>query len=304
MVVSLFSLDHRLFIKCFDFQSFKRDLMKVFRTQAELKVFLKQLNQEVVGFVPTMGALHLGHVSLIKKAKTESSVVVCSIFVNPTQFNESSDFENYPSTHKQDIELLEEVGCDVLYLPESVADVYQNEIPLNVNLGPLAEIMEGANRPGHFNGVVQVVRVLFDIIKPNKAFFGLKDFQQYCVIKKMVSDLDLSIEIIGCPIVREKSGLAMSSRNTLLTEQQKEDALIIIQTLRFLQKEIKEGDVSRLLTVCREKLKENSTLEYLTIAESDSLKLTEFIEKTKKYRAFVVSRVGNVRLIDNIEIFV
>jgi pantoate--beta-alanine ligase len=278
--------------------------MKLFTTQEELKKKLESYSSKIIGFVPTMGALHKGHISLIRKAKKESDIVVCSIFVNPTQFNESSDFENYPVTHDEDIALLKKAGCDILYIPESVHDVYSNEKSIQVNLGSLAEVMEGANRPGHFDGVVQVVSVLFDIVKPDKAFFGLKDFQQYCIIKKMVSELKLDIEVVGCPIIREESGLAMSSRNILLSKKEKEDALIINETLKFLQKEIKAGKISDLLNVCKEKLSAKGELEYLTVAELNTLQSTEILEKGAEYRAFVVSRLGNVRLIDNIEIFV
>ncbi len=278
--------------------------MLIFKTQKELRGYLEQFSTQIIGFVPTMGALHQGHLSLIENAKQTADIVVCSIFVNPTQFNDSKDFEKYPITHDQDIDLLEKKGCDVLYLPESVEDVYQNEKKISVDLGNIANVMEGANRPGHFNGVVQVVSVLFDIVKPNKAFFGLKDFQQYCIIKRMVHELKLDIDIVGCSIVREESGLAMSSRNMLLTETEKDEALILIQTLNYLQENCKQGDVKHWLENGMALLKTQSQPEYLTIARADTLETVEFLEKNTEYRAFVVAHVGNVRLIDNIEIFV
>jgi pantoate--beta-alanine ligase len=278
--------------------------MKVFRTQKELKSYLNSHTTTIKGFVPTMGALHKGHLSLIRQAKIESDIVICSIFVNPTQFNDLKDFEKYPSTHESDIDLLVKEGCDILYLPESVDDVYLYEEPINIELGRIAEVMEGANRPGHFDGVMQVVKILFDIVTPNKAFFGLKDFQQYSVIKKMVTELGLNIEIVGCPIVREANGLAMSSRNTLLNEKEQLNALVISETLQFLQEKSKEGPVVNLLTKCKEKLNSKSDLEYLVIADVNSLETVEILEKNKEYRAFVVSHIGNVRLIDNIEIFI
>lgn len=278
--------------------------MKVFRTQKELKSYLKNYSDKLKGFVPTMGALHEGHISLIKQAKNETDLVICSIFVNPTQFNDPKDFEKYPATHENDIQLLTNVGCDVLYLPETVADVYLHEQPIQVNLGQLGEVMEGANRPGHFNGVMQVVKVLFDIVMPNKAYFGLKDFQQYSIIKKMVAELDLPIEIIGCPIVREQNGLAMSSRNMLLSKAEQEDALIISEVLLLLQRKCKVGSVTALLKECVDLLATKSTVEYLVIAAVDTLEVVEILEANKEYRAFVVSRVGNVRLIDNIQIFI
>lgn len=276
--------------------------MIIFNTQKELKNHLKTLNKSI-GFVPTMGALHLGHISLIQQAKKESEVVLCSIFVNPTQFNETNDFDNYPITHEKDIKLLQNNACDILYLPKSVEDVYLNEKKHTINLGRIANVMEGENRPGHFDGVVQVVSVLFDIVKPNKAFFGLKDFQQYCIIKKMVSELHLKIEVIGCPIVREDDGLAMSSRNALLSIEEKNRALIIIKTLKFLQKNIKPGNNANLIKNCSLKLDKVSELEYLTISDIDTLEPTYTLINNKEYRAFVVARFGNIRLIDNIEIF-
>lgn len=278
--------------------------MLIFKKQENLKAHLESISNQTIGFVPTMGALHNGHLSLIKQAKQQTDIVVSSIFVNPTQFNDPKDFEKYPITHEKDIELLEKTGCDILYLPDSVEDVYQNEVKVSVNLGDIANVMEGANRPGHFDGVVQVVSVLFDIVKPNKAFFGLKDFQQYCIIKKMVQELKLEIEVIGCSIIREESGLAMSSRNMLLSESEKEDALILIETLNFLQKNCQIGDVKHLLGEGTTLLATKSKPEYLTIARADNLETVVFLEKNTEYRAFVVAHVGNVRLIDNIEIFV
>ncbi len=278
--------------------------MKVFRTQKELKSYLKDYSSKVIGFVPTMGALHEGHLSLIREAKLQSDVVICSIFVNPTQFNNPEDFDRYPSTHEKDIDLLTKEGCDILYLPIDAKDVYLYEESIAVDLGPIAEVMEGANRPGHFDVVMQVVKVLFDIVEPNKAFFGLKDFQQYSIIKKMESELNLGIEIVGCAIIREESGLAMSSRNMLLNDNEKENALVISETLSFLQKEAKAGSVTKLLKTCIDKINIKSNLEYLIIADVETLETVEFLEKNKEYRAFVVSHVGNVRLIDNMEIFI
>jgi len=278
--------------------------MKVFRTQKELKTYLNDLSNKVIGFVPTMGALHKGHLSLIKQAKLECDLVICSIFVNPTQFNNPKDYEKYPSTQENDIALLMSENCSILYLPESAEDVYLYEEPLTISLGAIAEVMEGANRPGHFDGVMQVVSTLFTIVHPDKAYFGLKDFQQYVVIKKMVSNLKLPIEVVGCAIVREQNGLAMSSRNILLDKEEKEDALIISQTLQFFQNNCIAGDISKLLSMCKDKIKTKSSLEYLIIADSNTLETAVFLEKNKEYRAFVVSQVGNVRLIDNIEIFI
>ncbi len=279
--------------------------MKVFSTQDELKSFLRRNSiGKLVGFVPTMGALHAGHLSLIRASKTDTDLTVCSIFVNPTQFNESSDFENYPITVDADIELLESVDCDVLYLPKNAEDVYKNEVPFSIETGVLSEVMEGENRPGHFDGVMRVVKLLLEIVEPDKAYFGLKDFQQYAIIKNMVDKLGMNVDVVGCPIIREESGLAMSSRNALLSEENKKKALVIYQTLKDLQGSVEVGDVSNLIKEGLEQLKQYTEPEYLTIAESDTLKPVSQVEKEKKYRAFAVARIGGVRLIDNIEIFV
>lgn len=278
--------------------------MLIFKKQEKLKAHLESIPTKTIGFVPTMGALHNGHLSLVEQAKQQADIVVSSIFVNPTQFNDSKDFEKYPITHNKDINLLEKTDCDILYLPNSVEDVYKNKKNISLDLGSIATVMEGANRPGHFDGVVQVVSVLFDIVKPNKAFFGLKDFQQYCIIKKMVNELKLEVDIIGCPIIREENGLAMSSRNMLLSNSEKEDALILFETLNFLQKNCQVGDISHLLEEAIKLLATKSKPEYLIIAKADNLEKALFLEKGTKYRAFVVAHVGNVRLIDNIEIFI
>ncbi len=279
--------------------------MKVFSTQDELKSFLQRFStNKSVGFVPTMGALHAGHLSLIRASKADTDLTVCSIFVNPTQFNESADFENYPITIDADIELLESVSCDVLYLPNSPEDVYKNEVPFSIETGVLSEVMEGKNRLGHFDGVMRVVKLLLEIVEPDKAYFGLKDFQQYAIIKNMVDKLGMKVDVVGCPIIREESGLAMSSRNALLSNTDKKKALIIYQTLKELQNSVEVGEVSDLINKGLEQLKQYTEPEYLTIAESDTLQPVSRLEQEKKYRAFIVARIGGVRLIDNIEIFV
>jgi len=278
--------------------------MKIFRTQKSLKQHLSTIKGSTIGFVPTMGALHNGHLSLINRAKNETDLVVCSIFVNPTQFNERSDFDNYPTTHKEDISILEKAACDILYLPNNVDDVYLNEKSFSVDLGFLATVMEGEKRPGHFDGVLRVVKLLFEITTPSKAFFGLKDYQQYSVIRKMVSDLNLNIEVVGCDIVREDSGLALSSRNALLSKKEKQDALVLSKSLQYLQKNCKEGDIRKLLIEGMDILFKASTPEYLIVAESKTLNPVTTLQKGIEYRAFVVAKIGNVRLIDNVEIFV
>ncbi len=195
--------------------------MKTLKTIAELQTAIAEVRtpDKTVGLVPTMGALHNGHLSLVDVAKRQCDIVVVSIFVNPTQFNNPDDLSNYPRNLDADLQLLEKNGhCDIVFAP-SVEEVYPEPDNRQFNFGSLAEVMEGKYRPGHFNGVAQVVSKLFDYVKPDKAFFGEKDFQQLVIIRKMTADLGLNIKIVGCPIVREKSGLAVSSRNVLLDEK-------------------------------------------------------------------------------------
>jgi len=204
--------------------------MKVFNKVNELENQLNLINNEqTIGFVPTMGALHKGHLSLIKKAKKENDIVVVSIFINPTQFDNSEDLKKYPKTLDKDLELLKSVNCDYVFTP-NVSEVYQDDISANsFDFGGIENEMEGKFRKGHFDGVGTIVKRLFEIVKPNKAYFGEKDFQQLQIIKKLTEIENLPIEIIGCKIFREKDGLAMSSRNTRLTKEQREELLLFIK---------------------------------------------------------------------------
>ena len=207
--------------------------MQFFNTKKELLAVLEIYRNEgkVIGFVPTMGALHEGHLSLVKDSKKNSDITVVSIFVNPTQFNDPEDLKRYPRTLEKDLDLLKSVNCDLVFAP-SVEEIYPEPDTRKFDFGYLESIMEGAKRPGHFNGVGQVVSRLFDIVQPHKAFFGMKDFQQVAIIKNMVKQLNYSVEIISCPIVREENGLAKSSRNTLLEENYKKNAPHIYATLK------------------------------------------------------------------------
>ncbi|MBA3970581.1 MAG: pantoate--beta-alanine ligase, partial [Bacteroidetes bacterium] len=221
--------------------------MIIFNSIQELKNQLNSIRKQkrIIGFVPTMGALHQGHISLVDAAKRECDVVVCSIFVNPTQFNDLSDLEKYPRTLESDCKLLESANCDILFAPPTLEVYSEAELELkrnkiedkswtlgkNVDFGALGGVMEGEQRPGHFNGVAQVVSKLFRIVEPNKAFFGQKDFQQLAIIRSMVKQLEMPVEVISCPILRESNGLAMSSRNERLTKKERELASIISQTL-------------------------------------------------------------------------
>lgn len=264
----------------------------------------RTLKQIKIGFVPTMGALHKGHISLIDRAKSENDVVICSVFVNPTQFNNASDLTNYPRTIESDVVLLEEAGCDAVFIP-SITEIYpdypQETTFVDVPLAPLNEVMEGAFRKGHFEGVVNVVYRLFDLVKPNSAYFGLKDFQQVAIIKHMVSYLNLPVQIVSCPTTRTIEGLAKSSRNARLTEEHKKEALIIYNTLQLG----KSMAYSTTPDEVREKMlgffnKGNLKLEYIEIVNPNTLE-----SLSDKWVSGAVCCIaaycGEVRLIDNMQ---
>jgi len=254
-----------------------------------------------VGFVPTMGALHAGHISLVNQAVLENQIVVVSIFVNPTQFNDKNDLEKYPRTLELDLKLLEITGCQIVFAP-SAKEVYPEPDTRVFNFGPLETVMEGKHRPGHFNGVAQVVSKLFDFVKPDKAYFGLKDFQQLAIIKAMVTQLKIPVEIISCPIVREESGLAMSSRNELLTVEERKNAALISQTLFEAKKLSMQKSVSELVEWITQTINKNSylTVEYVEIADDQHLQpVNSWDEKGGKVCCIAVF-CGKVRLIDNI----
>lgn len=268
-------------------------------TTEELKYRLK--GNGTIGFVPTMGALHKGHISLVEKAVKENDIVVVSIFVNPTQFNDKSDLERYPRNLDADLKLLEKTGCHIVFAP-GVDEVYPEPDTRKFNFGSLETVMEGKHRPGHFNGVAQVVSKLFDMVRPNKAYFGLKDFQQLAVIKSMVRQLNLSVEIVPCPIIREKSGLAMSSRNELLTPEERQNAATISETL-FQSKELTgKKSVHQLKKWVIETINKNPflTVEYFEIVDDMQLQpVNSWDEKNIKVGCVAVY-CEKVRLIDNV----
>jgi len=275
--------------------------MRSFSNQKELIKALEEYKGKKVGFVPTMGALHSGHASLIIKAKAECDIVVCSIFVNPTQFNDAKDFDRYPIRTEEDMEILQSLGCDVLYLPSSVDDVYQNEVDFNVDLGILDKIMEGVGRPGHFDGVVRVVKLLFEIVNPTHAYFGLKDFQQYQIIKTMSGQLNMGVEVIGCPIIREDDGLAKSSRNLLLNLTERQYATTLIKTLRYAKEHFNGENLVELEKQCLDMMRQYGDPEYFVIRRADNLEIPSEDYKGE-IRAFVVCQIGKIRLIDNLQI--
>ena len=257
-----------------------------------------------VGFVPTMGALHEGHISLINRAKKENDIVVCSVFVNPIQFNNSADLEKYPRTPEKDIEKLEQAGCDAVFMP-TAEEMYPNKVEDHYDFGDIEHVMEGACRPGHFNGVAIVVRKLFEIVNPNKAYFGEKDFQQLAIIKKMVRDLNMNLEIVPCPIVREIDGLAMSSRNVRLNEAERAIAPKIFATLNeaISKKDALSPSEMKKYTLDKYAEIKEFDVEYVEITDEINLKSLENWNECDHARIFVALQLGPVRLIDNVRIF-
>lgn len=282
--------------------------MKVLANKSELEVYITEKKNAglTIGFAPTMGALHQGHLSLYQYAREENDIVVSSIFVNPTQFNNAEDLEKYPRTIDKDIELLTENGnVDVVYLPK-IEDIYPSEVVSKTyDFEGLDKEMEGASRAGHFDGVGTVVEELFRQVRPNNAYFGEKDFQQLVIIKKLVENLDLPITIKGIPIVRAENGLAMSSRNQRLTEDRREEASLIYQSLMMANDLYKKGKTPaeiKLLVQHRYEELPDYDLEYISIADEGSLKEVVHFENDNKYRAFIVVWVDGVRLIDNLHL--
>jgi pantoate--beta-alanine ligase len=277
--------------------------MKFYNTNKSLQEdILKLKNKTTIGFVPTMGALHEGHLSLIKRAKKENNFIVVSIFVNPTQFDKQEDLDQYPRTLEKDLELLKTVDCDAVFVPDT-NDIYNNQIlAVDFDFGGLEFEMEGKHRIGHFNGVGTIVQKLFDIVKPNKAYFGEKDFQQLQIIRNMVKKNHIPVEIIGCKIFREKDGLAMSSRNVRLSEDQRKMAPFIFKILKKAKEKFKDNSISEVISWVQKEFENNSILklEYFEIANIETLKPTKRKSKKVKYRGFIAAFAGNVRLIDNI----
>lgn len=252
-----------------------------------------------IGFIPTMGALHAGHISLIEASKQESDLTVCSIFVNPTQFNQASDFNTYPRQLDADFEKLKQAGCDAVFVPE-VKDIYPKPDETIYELGSIAEIIEGAHRPRHFNGVASVVKRLLELVEPHNAYFGLKDYQQYLVIKKLTEEYQLDVNIIGCPIKREESGLAMSSRNQLLTERGAETATNLYKSLKLVKNAANQYPFEELEKIGWAYLesKEGVSPEYFVVVDRNTLEPPENNQGSGLI-ALVAAHVDGVRLIDN-----
>ena len=280
--------------------------MKVLTTIDSIKQSLSKemMRNNIIGFVPTMGALHEGHLALIISAKKDCDIVVCSIFINPTQFNNSNDLENYPITIKKDIKLLEENFCDILFLPET-DEMYPNGLTTNrYPLCGIDQLLEGHKRPGHFDGVCTIVDRLFSIIIPNIAYFGEKDFQQAAIIKQLVSHLSLTIQIKTINTIREKDGLAKSSRNILLNEEQRKNASYIYTSLKKIKTLFGKLDCTQIKDIIKDDIKKvnGMHLDYLEIVDPHSFKPLKGQNNKENAIALIAVFLGDIRLIDNLSL--
>ncbi len=281
--------------------------MLILKTKDKITLNIKRIKNDhkTIGFVPTMGALHYGHLSLLEKAKKQNDIVVCSIFVNPTQFNDPKDLKNYPQTIDKDIEQLKNLNTDILFIP-NIDEMYpEGEKSEKFDLGNLETVMEGKYRKGHFQGVATIVKRLFKMIRPNNAYFGEKDFQQLAIIKKMTLQEKFNINIVSVPTLREEDGLAMSSRNTLLTQKQRNKASLIYKILKQVQEKIKsENNIQKIKKWVNTEFEKESefALEYFEIT-NEKLEVIKDILPNTNYRAFIAVFAGKIRLIDNIELY-
>lgn len=280
--------------------------MKVFSTISEIQDYLSDKIKigKSIGFVPTMGALHEGHLSLIREARAENDIVVSSIFVNPIQFNKADDLKNYPRNTEEDKQMLSKEKCNILFLP-SVEEMYPEPVNEQYDFGNLDKVMEGLHRPGHFNGVAIVVKRLFEIVKPTRAYFGMKDYQQMVIIHHMVKTSNLPVEIVPCSIIREDNGLAMSSRNRLLSETEKMQASILYDALKLVKTRSGYDSISEIKREIEYQFKKNKyiSLEYFEIVDMYTLKPLKIWAESRYAIACIAANVGKVRLIDNYIIF-
>ena len=278
--------------------------MKIVNSIKELKHYLaeEKLNNKRIGFVPTMGALHCGHVSLVKRCAAENDVCVVSVFVNPTQFNDKNDLVTYPRTLEKDCALLEPAGCNYVFAP-SEQEMYPEPDTRTFDFGTVSAVMEGARRPGHFNGVAQVVSRLFEIVNPDNAYFGEKDFQQIAVIRAMVKQLDLPVRINDCPIVREADGLALSSRNVRLTPEQRQKAPLIARTLKESTNFVPGKSVQDVIDYVINTINADPVMrvEYFEIVDGNTMESVRNWSETTYPVGCITVYCGEVRLIDNIK---
>lgn len=280
--------------------------MLITKTITETNAEVLKLREagKTIGFVPTMGALHQGHISLHEQSRRENDVTVCSIFVNPIQFNNPDDLEKYPRTEDEDLKMLKEAGCNMVFMP-SANEMYPEENKINYDFGHLDKVMEGQFRPGHFNGVAVVVKKLFDIVQPHRAYFGEKDFQQLAIIKALVKMLQIPVEIIPCPTVREASGLAMSSRNERLRAEDRQKASAIFRTMSrakelvpaVFPQEIEKWVIQEINSIA------SLQIEYFILVDAETLLPVHEWKTGQPVRGCVAAYIGGVRLIDNILFF-
>ena len=275
--------------------------MIVVETIKKLKQELEKYNFKNIGFVPTMGALHSGHISLVERCVKENDICVVSVFVNPTQFNDKADLERYPRTEEADKKLLEAAGCDIVFMPQ-VEEMYPEEDTRVFNFGSIETVMEGKYRPGHFNGVAQIVSKLFDAVEPTRSYFGEKDFQQVAIIRDMVRQLNLPVEIIACPIIREESGLARSSRNELLSAEERKKAALISQVLSKSVNFAKEMSVDEVKNWVIDQFKTDEVfrMDYYDIVDGNSLQSVSSWDESDYIVGCIAVYCGKIRLIDNI----
>lgn len=281
--------------------------MEIFEEINEFRAFCRhsKVSQKSIGFVPTMGALHQGHLALVNKSKLQNELTVCSIFVNPTQFNNPEDLQKYPRDIPADLKTLESIGCDAVFIPKT-NQIYPQMPVVQLSFGNLEEIMEGQYRPGHFKGVGLIVCKLFNIVEPDRAYFGEKDFQQLCIIKKLTEELNFPIEIVPVKTIRESDGLAMSSRNLLLTTGERPHAADLYRALQMAEREIKRGanvgSVKRMISdffTSKSKIR----LEYFVIVHSADLTEITRVDKSTPLTMCIAGYLGKVRLIDNMSLF-
>ena len=277
--------------------------MKSYSTVSELREALLAHRDKTIGFVPTMGALHQGHISLVERARKECDTVVVSVFVNPTQFNDKTDLKNYPRTPEADAAMLEAAGVDYVLFP-SVEEIYPEPDTRIFDFGLVDKVMEGATRPGHFNGVAQVVSRLFAIVEPDKAYFGEKDFQQIAVIRAMMAQLGLTLEVVDCPIVRDTDGLALSSRNTLLTPEHRAAAPHIYEVLSAAATKLDLLTPQQLTEWVVAEVESNPLLKviYFQAVDSLSLQQVESWDASDRIQGCIAVQAGQIRLIDNIKL--
>jgi pantoate--beta-alanine ligase len=276
--------------------------MKIFTTVRDLRLYLSSIQNKSIGFVPTMGALHTGHINLVKRAISENEISVCSVFVNPTQFNNPEDLKKYPRTLEADAAMLSEAGCHVLFAPTE-EEMYPSLPKLKFDFGNLEHIMEGEFRPGHFNGVGIVVSKLFNMVQPTKAYFGQKDIQQVAVINRLINDLSFQTELVVCNTIRETDGLAMSSRNRRLSENARKVAPLIYESLVLGKKLLTEGLSPKETKVKIEAFfakNSNFKLEYYQITDFETLEPIDTIDASKQTAIILAAFLDGVRLIDNL----